>query len=281
MRITGIDADKNILEIAKKRLKGFGDRINFYHGWAEDFLEAKRGTGEKPGIILMDLGVSLFHYEKGGRGFSFAKDEPLDMRIDTELGFSAAQLLASISEKELADLLFFNAEERYSRRIARSIIEARKTAAITSSAVLAEIVRQAVPPEARHRRVHAATKTYQALRIAVNGELVKLQQKLEAAFDVLNSGGRLGVITFHSLEDRIVKNFFRQKAPASAKKAERTYKQRSAVSDTPIYNSSGIKDTVCAANRIITKKPVGPAGFEIKENPASRSAKIRVIEKGL
>jgi 16S rRNA (cytosine1402-N4)-methyltransferase len=255
LRITGIDADREIIKTARQRLGGFGDRMEFHSGWAQDFfIEFSSGTEQtqrqRPGIILLDLGVSLYHYEKGDRGFSFRETGPLDMRIDTQKGLSAADLTARLGERELADTLFFNAGERYSRRIARTIAEARRRVPIASAADLAELVWRSVPASYRHGRIHPATKTFQALRIAVNGELENLNKLLELSWAVLHPGGRLGVITFHSLEDRIVKNFFRGKAAPIQKEA-----------------------------LLVTKKPVVPLLQEMKANPPSRSAKLRVAEK--
>ena len=264
LRITGIDADKEIIKVACERLKEFGERIEFYRGWAQDFLRGP-GAGKTrglPGIILLDLGVSLYHYQKGDRGFSFRGVETLDMRIDTENGRSAAEILASYSEAALADMFFFNAEERYSRRIARAVVEARRLAAITDACALERIVWDAVPAAYRHRRLHPATKVFQALRVEVNGELEKLPGLLETAFSALRPGGRLGVITFNSLEDRIVKNFFRARAGGSAAGFRGS-------SETPI-----LKEAL-----LLTAKPVLPSREELISNPPSRSAKLRALLK--
>jgi 16S rRNA (cytosine1402-N4)-methyltransferase len=263
LRIIGVDADRDIQEAAKERLREFGDRIHYYSGWAQDFFAEFPRDARRPDTILIDLGVSFYHYERGGRGFSFRKDEELDMRIDTGRGISAAELLAGLSERELADLIYGNAEERFSRRIARGIAAARSAGTITGSAALAEIVERSVPPFYRRGKTHAASKTFQAIRIAVNGELDRLRELLEGALKVLNIGGRLGVISFHSLEDRIVKNFFREKNKGST-----------CPSEAPI----------CEDNRrsfltILTRKPVVPSEEEVRNNPPSRSAKFRVVEK--
>jgi 16S rRNA (cytosine1402-N4)-methyltransferase len=265
LKIVGIDADPDIQAVAKERLKEFGDRVHFYSGWSYDFFLEFPQDIKRPNTVLIDLGVSLYHYRKGGRGFSFRNDEPLDMRIDKSVGVNAAELLLRLSEKELADLLYNNAEERYSRRIARSIVEARSCGAITSSAVLTDIVEQAVPAFYRHGPVHPATRTFQALRIAVNGELARLPELLEAALRVLEPGGRMGVISFHSLEDRIVKNFFRDKN-----------KDCTCPPEAPICR--------CRGHRIInllTRKGLTPREDEIKHNPPSGSARLRVVEKVL
>ncbi|MDR1949666.1 MAG: 16S rRNA (cytosine(1402)-N(4))-methyltransferase RsmH [Spirochaetaceae bacterium] len=265
LRIIGVDADRDIQEIARERLKEFGDRIHFYSGWSQDFFVEFPRDIKRPDTILIDLGVSGYHYERGGRGFSFRKDEFLDMRIDPGRGLTAAELLERLSEGELADLLYQNAGERYSRRIARAIVGARSSGSLGSSAVLAELVERVVPPHYRHGPVHAATKTFQALRIAVNGELSRLPALLEGALNVLESGGRLGVISFHSLEDRIVKNFFREKN-----------KDCTCPPEDPICRCKGRRIVT-----LLTRKPVGPTDDEIRNNPASRSAKLRVVEKNL
>ena len=263
LRAVGIDADSRILEVARTRLKRFDDRVEFYSGWSHDFF-AKYPKGQKrPDTILIDLGVSLFHYEKSGRGFSFRHDEKLDMRIDVSSGIGAQELLARLSEKDLADLLYHNAEERYSRRIAKAITQAKACGAIGSSRELAEIVSRAVPAVYRHGHVHPATKTFQALRIAVNGELSRLEELLEVAFRVLELGGRLGVISFHSLEDRIVKNFFREKG-----------KDCICPTQEPICKCRGQR-----AVTILTRKGLGPSEEEIRRNPPSRSARFRAVEK--
>lgn len=270
LRITGIDADKEIIRVAHERLKEFGGRIEFYRGWAQDFLRQSGAWGASgtfpgnglPGIILLDLGVSLYHYQKGDRGFSFRGTEALDMRIDTESGLSAAEILNTYSEAALADMFFFNAEERYSRRIARAIVEARRRAAITDTCTLERIVWDAVPAACRHRRLHPATKVFQSLRVEANGELEKLPGLLETAFSALRPGGRMGVITFNSLEDRIVKNFFRGKAKGGG---DGFYAQ----SETPI-----VKEAL-----LLTPKPVTPSREELLSNPPSRSAKLRALLK--
>lgn len=263
IRIIGIDADKDIQKAAKERLKGFGDRIQYYSGWSQDFFADFPRDMKPPDTILIDLGVSYYHYERSGRGFSFRKDEELDMRIDTSRDISVAGLLLRLSERELADMLYKNAEERFSRRIARGITAAMSTGTITRSAALAEIVEKSVPLFYRCGKVHAATKTFQALRIAVNGELDRMRELLEGAVSVMAAGGRLGVITFHSLEDRIVKNFFREKSK------DCIYSQ-----ETPICESRGGR-----VLKLLTRKPVVPANEEVRNNPFSRSAKLRVVEK--
>jgi 16S rRNA (cytosine1402-N4)-methyltransferase len=263
LKILGIDADKAIQEQARERLGEFGERISFYNGWSQDFFSTFPRDAKRPDTILIDLGVSMYHYEKAGRGFSFKKDEPLDMRIDPSGGVSAAELIARLPEAELADLFYYNAEERYSRRIARAIAETRSQGTITGSAVLAEIVKQAVPPAYRRGRAHPATKTFQALRIAVNGELARLLELLESALGILAIGGRMGVISFHSLEDRKVKIFFREKN-----------KECICPPEVPVCKCRGRRVV-----NLITRKAVTPGRDEVQKNPPARSAKLRVVEK--
>jgi 16S rRNA (cytosine1402-N4)-methyltransferase len=273
LRLICIDADAEIQKTARKRLSEFGDRVRFYTGWAQDFFaRAASVPGEggtesgaenaAPDTILIDLGVSSYHYEKSGRGFSFRKDEPLDMRIGPGRGPSAAELIARLSERELADMLYRNAGERYSRRIARAVVESRGRGPIESSLVLAEIVRAAVP-RSYGRGMHPATKFFQAIRMAVGLELESLPELLERAFEALKPGGRLGVISFHSGEDKIVKNFFRDRSREFQVSVEK-----------PIVKDEGRK-----VLKLLTRKPVVPGEEEIRNNPPSRSAKFRVVEK--
>jgi 16S rRNA (cytosine1402-N4)-methyltransferase len=262
LRILGIDADRELQQKARKRLGEFGDRIRFFNGWAQDYFGSFPVDGERPDTILIDLGISMCHYEESGRGFSFRRDEPLDMRIDTSGGETAADLIARLSEKDLADMLYHNAGERYSRRIARAIVERRSRGAISGSIELAEIVSRAVPAEYRRGRTHPATKTFQSLRVAVNKELLRLLELLETALAALKAGGRMGVISFDSLQDRGVKNFFRDKNKVCACPPE-----------TPICKCGGRQVN------LLTRKAVKPGPEEVRNNPPSRSAKLRVAEK--
>jgi 16S rRNA (cytosine1402-N4)-methyltransferase len=263
LKIIGIDADPAIQNVAKERLKEFGGRIRFYSCWAQDFFLTYPGELKRPDTVLIDLGISRFHYEKSGRGFSFRKDEPLDMRLDPQSSDTAAGLINRLGERELADLLYQNAEERYSRRIARAVVEARKRGAVRSSRALAELIEAAVPPSYRRGPVHPATKAFQALRIAVNSELSRLNELLQGAWGALEPGGRLGVISFHSLEDRVVKVFFRQKS-----------RDCNCLPESPID-----KDEGRCTLRILTPKGIPPGRAEIQRNGASRSARLRVVEK--
>lgn len=263
LHIIGLDADRNIQARAKERLAVFGDRMNFHLGWFNDFYANYPTELPKPNIILFDLGISVFHYEKSGRGFSFRYDEKLDMRLNDSEGKSARDLVNSMRENDLADLIFNYSEERYSRRIARAIVECRENAPIETSKDLADVIYRSVPAAYRHGALHPATKTFQALRIAVNKELTRLPEALNSAFDCLQVGGKMGVITFHSLEDRIVKNTFRNWAKACSCPPEQ-----------PICTCGGKPKA-----ELLTRKPVGPTEEEVEQNSPSRSAKLRVVRK--
>jgi 16S rRNA (cytosine1402-N4)-methyltransferase len=261
--IVGIDADRAIQEIARERLAEFGSRVQFFHGWSQDFFAAYPAGLGRPDTVLVDLGISAYHYsEKSGRGFSFSREEPLDMRLDPAQGISAAELLARMPENEIADILYRNAEERYSRRIARAIVSQRRQGAIASSAALAELVERAVPASYRHGPIHPATRVFLAVRAEINGELSRLPDLLEGALGVLKPQGRLGVISFHSLEDRLIKHFFKTKSMDCTCPPQ-----------APTCNCTG--RTV----KILSGKGVTPSEEEKRRNPPSRSARLRVAEK--
>jgi 16S rRNA (cytosine1402-N4)-methyltransferase len=262
LRVVGIDRDPVIQEKARARLSPFGDRMQFYLGWYDFFFE-QDPVEQRPDRILFDLGISVFHYTESGRGFSFSADEPLDMRLDSSEGESAADLVNSLGEKKLADVFFLYGEERYSRRIAARIIEERKQQPIISSKQLADIIWKAVPAAYRHGRIHPATRSFQGLRICVNHELERAERAIVLAFSALQPGGRLGVISFHSLEDRIVKNLFRDWS-----------RNCSCPPEQPICNCGGR-----ALGKLLTRKPVTPGEEEVRVNAPSRSAKFRVVEK--
>ena len=268
LSIVGVDADPAIQAVAREQLAEFGGRVQFFTGWSQDFFAAYPAGLRRPHTVVADLGVSLFHYKKSGRGFAFSVTEPLDMRLNTAGGLSAAQLLMRMSEKDIADMLYKNAGERYSRRIARAIVRERQatgagTATVATAAALSELIQRAVPASYRHGPIHPATRTFMALRIEVNGELARLPELLEGALNVLEDGGRLGVISFHSAEDRIVKDFFREKS-----------KDCTCPPQAPVC--------VCGGRRkvnILTRKGVTAGEAEVKRNPPSRSARLRVVEK--
>jgi 16S rRNA (cytosine1402-N4)-methyltransferase len=263
LKVVAIDVDGGILAIAKENLKQFADRVYFYNGWSHDFFAEYPAELKRPDTILIDLGISMFHYKASGRGFSFEKDEPLDMRLDCSKGATAADLLARLPEHEIADILYNNAGERYSRRIASMIANERQKGTITTTSALASIVERAVPASYRHGHTHPATKTFMALRIATNGELSRLPNLLEGALRTLEPGGRLSVISFHSAEDRAVKQFFRLKN-----------RDCSCPPQAPICKCDGRR-----AVNILTGKGITPDNKEIEENSPSRSARLRIVEK--
>jgi 16S rRNA (cytosine1402-N4)-methyltransferase len=246
--LLGLDRDRASLELAAVRLAPFGERVVLRHAdYRELRAEATACGIEAAHAILLDLGFSSFQLAHGGRGFSFQADERLDMRYDTRQSLTAAELLRRASEPELADLLRTLGEEPAARRIARRLVSARARAPITTTRALADLVASAIPPHRRPRHIHPATRTFQALRIAVNDELGSLETALPQAAGLLAPRGRFGVIAFHSLEDRLVKHAFRRFAREGW--------------------------------RLATPKPIGPSADEVRTNPRARSAKLRVIER--
>lgn len=263
LKIKGLDADSVIQTRAKERLSPFGERMSFYNGWFNDFYRNFPSDAEHPNLILFDLGISVFHYERSGRGFSFRHDEVLDMRLNSETTESAADVVNTMEEQKLANMIYLYSDEKYSRRIASEICRVRQTSRIESTKQLADIIFNAVPAKYRHGNIHPATRTFQALRIQVNSELSRLPEAIHDAFNVLAPMGKLGVITFHSLEDRIVKNYFRNLG-----------KQCVCPPEVPVCNCGG---TPCA--EVLTRKPVEPTEEEVRTNSPSRSAKLRVVRK--
>ena len=248
-RLIGLDRDERALRLAAERLAPFGDRVELVHS---DYREVgsvlqTRGIAGVDGM-LADLGVSSMQLDEEGRGFSFRRDEPLDMRMDRSQGPTAADLIATADETDLANVIFQYGEERHSRRVARAIVHARQREPIQTTGALAEIVRRAVPARG-YQRIDPATRTFQAIRIWVNRELDGLDVFLSDAARRLLAGARFAVITFHSLEDRVVKHTFRALAAAGD------------------------------AWRILTRKPVIPGEPELALNPRARSAKLRAIER--
>ena len=249
-RVIGIDRDPDALARARVTLSPWAGRIDLIHSdyrAIDSVLDGLNVTLVDG--ALADLGVSSMQFDEPGRGFSFQRDEPLDMRMDRSSGETAADLLARTAEHELADTIYAYGEERFSRRIARAIVEARREAPIATTVRLATIVRRAIPRRG-YQRIDPATRTFQALRIWVNRELDGLDTFLGAMAKRLRVGARLVVITFHSLEDRIVKHTLR-----------------------------ALEKSADAAVKVLTKKPVVPGDDEIARNPRARSAKLRAAEK--
>lgn len=261
--VIGIDQDLEAIAFAEKRLEKFGERIKIVHANFADIKTVLKD--EKPDGILADLGVSSLQFDSETRGFSFRFDAPLDMRMNADGdGETAADLLKTLSETEIADVIYNYGEERFSRRIARRVVEKReKGEPIETTAELAYLVKGAIGRGGGKDKIHPATRTFQALRIAVNDELEILEQFLIDAVDVLKTDGRLAVITFHSLEDRIVKRTF-QKSAGKCFCPPRL----------PVCNCGATKKI-----KILTRKPLVPNDIEIEENPRARSAKLRACLK--
>jgi len=243
--VLGLDCDTEALEQAESRLSPFGDRVRFIHSnfiHLHDVLLFNR-IGRVDGI-LMDLGISSFHLENSRRGFSFSRDEPLDMRMDPSGAVTAANMVNKLPLKRLTELIQTYGEERWAKRIAKRIYDRRRTAPILTSEELAKVVAHSIPRKYHPRRIHPATRTFQALRIAVNRELDNLKEALDSLPSCLRPEGRVCIISFHSLEDRLVKIAFREN------------------------------------NRLkpLTKKPLIPGPEEIHSNPRARSAKLRIAQ---
>ena len=247
-RLLGLDRDPEALRRAARRLQRFGGRVTLRQGSFRDIAAHAQEVGvAEAAAILLDLGLSSYQLEVSGRGFSFQHDEPLDMRFDPGHGRTAADLLARLSETELARILFEHGEERHARRIARRIVERRQHTPLVTTTELVDAIKAGVPRPAWSHRTHVATRTFQALRMAVNEEMPALQEALEAAPELLERGGRLGVISFHSGEDRAVKRAFR---------------------------ALGARGFVS-----LEPSPMTPSDDETRDNPRARSAKLRVLER--
>lgn len=260
-RVIGFDKDPEAIA-AGQALAAQDSRFSIVHESFADILSVLKAEGLAGTIdgVLADLGVSSPQLDDAGRGFSFQNDGPLDMRMDTTRGQSAAEWLADVAEDELARVLYEFGEERHSRRIARALVKARADKPITRTRELAEIVAAAHPAWERHK--HPATRAFQAIRIAINSELADIERFLRAAMAVLKPGGRLAVISFHSLEDRMVKQYFRKEARGD-----------DFPPDLPVT-----VDMLNPRLRLIGKA-IEPSAAEVAANPRSRSARLRVAEK--
>jgi len=259
VRLIGIDRDADAIRRCGPLFEKYGGRVELVRDRFEN-LAAVVG-GRRVRGMLFDLGVSSYLLDDPERGFSFRADGPLDMRMDTSRDLTAADIVNGWSGRDLATVFRRFGEERYAGRIARAIESARAAARIVSTVQLAEIVKSAVP--GGYSRIHPATRVFQALRIAVNGELDHLKETLETAVDLLESGGRLAVISFHSLEDRIAKQTFAKLARTCV-----------CPPDFPVCQCRGK-----AIIKLLTRKPVRPGDEEVLENPRARSARLRVVEK--
>lgn len=251
LSLLAVDVDACMLARARHNLERFGDRVAFERGWFADVLVRRHSTAQ---LVLLDLGLASYHFDSSGRGFSFRGSEPLDMRLDDRLPRTAADILNEEPESVLADIFFRYGEERHARRLARAVTRRRAERPFRSTEELEQVVWRSCPPAQRYGRIHPATRPFQALRIAVNDELQRLDRGLSVAIRCLSAGGRLGVIAFHSLEDRIVKQRMRQAARQPG-------------------------DGGDALVEVLTRRPLRPTPSEVRANPRSRSARLRVARR--
>lgn len=263
-KLIGMDADEQALAEAARKLEPFGERKTLVRS---NFSLLRQVLADlkihRVNGILLDLGVSSYQLNTAERGFSFTLDAPLDMRMDRRCPLSAYELVNESPEKELARIIRDYGEERMARRIARSIAVRRRVRPIRTTAELAELIVKAMPPDMRHSRIHPATRTFQAIRIAVNDELANLKKTLEDGIDLLLPGGRFSVISFHSLEDRIVKDTFRSW-------------------EVGCICSKDIPRCICGRApkvKVLTRRPKSPGDEELSRNPRARSAKLRTAER--
>lgn len=262
-RLIGIDQDRDALDAAKERLKGYNN-VTFVHDnftnieFILDNLNIDKVDG-----VLADLGVSSYQLDKAERGFSYMQDAPLDMRMNRESKFSAYDVVNNYSEEELYKVIREYGEEKFAGRIAKFIVDKRKDGPINTTFELVDIIKRAIPAKMRRDGPHPAKRTFQAIRIEVNKELEILDKAIESAVNKLNIGGRIAIITFHSLEDRIIKNKFKQlEEPCTCPK------------EFPICVCGKVSKI-----KVITRKPIEPSEEEVEVNPRSRSAKLRVAER--
>ncbi len=263
-RLFCLDRDEDAIGAAREKLSGFSDRVTFLKS---NFGNLKAALYDAGCLmldgILFDLGVSSYQLDRADRGFSYMADGPLDMRMDQGQALKAYDVVNGWPEEEISRILFEYGEERYARRIASAIIREREVAPIKTTAALSEIIRAAMPASSRREKQHPAKRSFQAIRIAVNSELDEVKNAVTDASGLLNPGGRIAVITFHSLEDRIVKTIFTEKSKGCV-----------CPPDFPVC--------VCGRKpelKIINRKPLLPSERELRENPRSRSAKLRIAER--
>ena len=259
--VYAIDRDPDAIREGQKLVDSYKGRLHLLHGTFGEMAELVRGEGvDFVDGVMLDIGVSSMQIDRAERGFSFQKDGALDMRM-SQNGLSAADVLNTFGEREIADIIYKYGEERFSRRIAAAVVEQRKTAPFKTTLEFADLIRRTVP----HKRedIDPATRSFQALRIYVNDELGQLESGLSAAHDLLKAGGRMAIVSFHSLEDRIVKTFMQEKSGKTANPSRYM----------PVVEKQA------ATLKTITKKPILPTESETKFNPRARSARLRVAEK--
>ncbi len=263
----GFDRDGDAIAAAGKRLEPYGDRVTLIRSNFSEMKERLNAIGvESLAGILLDLGVSSYQIDEEGRGFSYMKeDAPLDMRMDRDAALTAADVVNTYGEEEIADILHTYGEERFARAIARNIVKERAKAPITKAGELNRIIEASIPAKARRTGGHPSKRTFQALRIETNDELGSIRVGIGDMIDLLEDGGRLCIITFHSLEDRIVKQaFVKAQNPCTCPK------------EFPVCVCGKV-----SKGRVVTRKPILPGEAELGENSRSRSAKLRIFEKGV
>ncbi|MDO4265607.1 MAG: 16S rRNA (cytosine(1402)-N(4))-methyltransferase RsmH [Eubacteriales bacterium] len=263
-RLVGIDRDADAIRAAEKRLSGFADRVTLVRGNYEDTVSILRNLGiEGVNGMLLDLGVSSYQFDEAQRGFSYREEAPLDMRMDQRDQKSAYDVVNTYTETELYHIIRDYGEDKFAKNIAKHIAAERMKKPVETTTELAEIVKQAIPAKMREGGGHPAKRTFQAIRIEVNRELDILKNSIDGLIDLLLPGGRLCIITFHSLEDRIVKNTFR-------------------TAENPCICPPDFPVCVCgrkSRGRVVTRKPVVSGEEELRDNPRAHSAKLRVFEK--
>lgn len=264
-RLIGIDQDADAIRAAGERLKPFSDKVTIVRSNYEN-IETVLADLEIPGVdgIYLDLGVSSYQLDTADRGFTYREDAPLDMRMDQRKDMTAADIVNTYSEMELYRIIRDYGEDNFAKNIAKHIVRAREEHPITTTGELAEIIKAAIPARVRATGGHPAKRTFQAIRIELNHELEVLESSIDRMIQLLNPGGRLSIITFHSLEDRIVKNRFR-------------------TNESPCICPSDFPVCVCgrvSKGKAVTRKPILPSKEELEENSRSKSAKLRVFERG-
>lgn len=265
-RLIGIDQDAAAIEAAGKRLECFGEKVTIIRSNYCNMKQKLHEIGvEKVDGIILDLGVSSYQLDTADRGFSYRSDAPLDMRMDQRQQTTARDIVNTYSETELYRVIRDYGEDKFAKNIAKHIVAARQVKPITTTGELTEIIRESIPMKMQVKSGHPAKRTFQAIRIELNRELDVLRDSLDGMIDILDDGGRLCIITFHSLEDRIVKTIFRK-------------------NENPCTCPSDFPVCVCgkkSKGKVITRKPILPGETEMEENPRSKSAKLRIFERVL